>query len=125
MEKAKTFFRAYWKIISGFLLIMLLVYLGFLLGIDRKVVAFVVVIIGLITQLFAEMLALLAFIPVLGPVIVKVVSLPFIFLINALGYMVTFFAFRKGYKVEVAKSKLFTTAMLIGVVIGYIIGKLI
>lgn len=125
MERMKTFFRAYWKIISGFVLIMLLVYLGFLLGIDRKVVAFVVVIIGLITQLFAEMLALVAFIPILGPVIVKVVSLPFIFLINALGYMVTFFAFRKGYKVEVAKSKLFTTAMLIGVVIGYIIGKLI
>lgn len=125
MQKTREFFRAYWKILSGFILIMLLIYLGFLLDIDRKVVAFVVVIVGLLTQLFAEMLALVALIPLLGPVIVKVVSLPFIFLINAMGYIVTFFAFKKGYKVEVSKSKLFTTAMLIGVVIGYIIGKLI
>lgn len=125
MGKFKSFFKAYWRIFLYFFGIMLLVWIAFLLKIDRRIIAFGVIIIGFITQLFTELLSIIALIPVLGPVLVRIVSLPFIIIINALGYIVTFFAFRKGYKVEVAKSKMFTTAMLIGVVLGFILGKLL
>lgn len=125
MNRIMSFFKAYWRIFLYFGIIMLLIWIAFLLHIDRRVIAFSVIIIGFITQLFTEMLGIIALIPILGPVLVKVISLPFIIIINGLGYIVTFFAFRKGYKVEVAKSKMFTTAMLIGVVLGFILGKLL
>lgn len=125
MEKLKKIFRVYWKILVTFLIIMILVWLGFLLHVDKKVIAFTVIIFGFITQLFTEILALVALIPFLGPFIVKIISLPFILIVNGLAYIVTFFAFKKGYKIEVARSKMFTTAVLIGIIIGFILGKLL
>ncbi len=125
MSRIGTFFKAYWKIFLYFLGVLLLIWIAFLLHIDKRVIAFSVIIIGFITQLFAEILGIVALIPILGPVLVKIISLPFIIIINGIGYIVTFFAFKKGYKVEVAKSKMFTTALLIGIVLGFILGKLL
>lgn len=125
MEKLRQIARAYGKIGVAFAIVMLLIWAGFILHIDKKVIAFAVIIFGFVTQLFTELLAIIALIPFLGPFIVKIISLPFILIINGLAYIVTFFAFKKGYKVEVARSKMFTTAILIGVIIGFILGKLL
>lgn len=125
MERLRQIARAYWKIIVAFAIVMLLIWAGFLLHIDKKIIAFAVIIFGFVTQLFTELLAIIALIPLLGPFIVKVISLPFILIINGLAYIVTFFAFKKGYKIEVARSKMFTTAILIGIIIGFILGKLL
>ncbi len=125
MERAKTFIRAYKKIFIYFLIIIFFVWIAFLLHIDKKIIGFSVVIVGFITHLFMEIMGLVALIPVIGPLIVRIVTLPFIIIVNFIGYIVTLFAFKKGYKVEVAKSKMFTTALLIGIVIGFIVGKLL
>ncbi len=125
MEKMKTFIRAYKKIFVYFLIIVCFIWIAFLLGIDKKIIGFSVVIIGFITHLFMEIMGLVALIPVIGPLIVRIVTLPFIIVVNFIGYIVTLFAFKKGYKVEVAKSKMFTSALLIGIVIGFIVGKLL
>jgi len=108
-----------------FICSLVALYLSFLFGFDKKVTAVVIIGVGLLTQLFTEMLALIALVPLVGPIFVKIISIPIIILINGIGYIVTFFAFRKGYKMEVAKSKMITTTLLIGILIGYVVGKLL
>jgi len=119
------YYKQHKLLIFIFLASILLIYLSFRFGINKPVTALIVILFGVFSQLFAEMLAIIALIPIAGPVIVKVISIPVIILLNGIGYIVTFFAFKKGYKMEVAKSKLFTTALLIGVMFGYLLGKLL
>ncbi|PIP13432.1 MAG: hypothetical protein COX48_04250 [bacterium (Candidatus Stahlbacteria) CG23_combo_of_CG06-09_8_20_14_all_34_7] len=104
---------------------ILLIYISFRFGINKPITVLVVILFGMFTHLFSEILAIIALIPIAGPIIVKIISIPIIILLNGIGYIITFFAFKKGYKVEIAKSKIFTTALLIGIVFGYLLGKLI
>lgn len=119
------YFKDHKLMILIFFSSLLLIYISFRFGINKPVTAIIVIFFGIVSQLFSEILAIIALIPVAGPVIVKVISIPVIILLNGIGYIVTFFAFKKGYKMEVEKSKLFTTALLIGVMFGYLLGKLI
>ena len=68
---------------------------------------------------------LIALIPIAGPLIIKVVTLPFFWLLNGLGYFVSIVAIKKGYNSEMINSRVLTIALLIGVLIGYILGHII
>ena len=108
-----------WSVITAFIAIALKV------GIDQKVVVFGTVVIGVFTQAFAGLAALIATIPLIGPFIIKVLAIPFFWILNALGYFVGAIAIKKGYRSEFTKSRILTLALLIGIIIGYIIGHLI
>ena len=95
------------------------------MGIDQKVVVFGTVVIGVFTQAFAGLAALIATIPLIGPFIIKVLAIPFFWILNALGYFVGAIAIKKGYRSEFTKSRILTLALLIGIIIGYIIGHLL
>ena len=95
------------------------------MGIDQKVVVFGTVVIGVFTQAFAGLAALFATIPLIGPFIIKVLAIPFFWILNALGYFVGAIAIKKGYRSEFTKSRILTLALLIGIIIGYIIGHLV
>ena len=95
------------------------------MGIDQKVVVFGTVVIGVFTQAFAGLAALIATIPLIGPFIIKVLAIPFFWILNTLGYFVGAIAIKKGYRSEFTKSRILTLALLIGIIIGYIIGHLI
>ena len=95
------------------------------MGIDQKVVVFGTIVIGVFTQAFAGLAALIATIPLIGPFIIKVLAIPFFWILNALGYFVGAVAIKKGYRSEFTKSRILTLALLIGIIIGYIIGHLI
>ena len=95
------------------------------MGIDQKVVVFGTVVIGVFTQAFAGLAALIATIPLIGPFIIKVLAIPFFWILNALGYFVGAVAIKKGYRSEFTKSRILTLALLIGIIIGYILGHLI
>ena len=60
-----------------------------------------------------------------GPMIIKIVSIPIFWILNALGTLVSGIAIKKGYATELAKGRIMTLALLIGMIIGYIIGNLI
>lgn len=94
-------------------------------GIDKKVVVFGTVIIGVFTQAFAGLAALIAMVPLIGPFIIKIFAIPFFWILNALGYFVGAVAIKKGYRSEFTKSRVLTLALLIGTIIGYIIGHLV
>ncbi len=94
-------------------------------NVDRSVVAGSVVVAGLISNAFAWLLGLIALVPVIGPLIVKLLSIGFIWLLNALGYLVSYIAIRRGYSKDVLTYRGLTVALIIGIVIGFVIGKLV
>ena len=93
-------------------------------GIDKKLIVFTAFIIGVFTEIFAGIGILIAAIPVVGPMIIKIVSIPIFWILNALGTLVSGVAIKKGYATELAKGRIMTLALLIGMIIGYIIGNL-
>jgi len=93
--------------------------------VDTAVIAGSVVVVGLITNAFAWLLGIIALVPLIGPLIVKILSIGFIWLLNAVGYLVSFVAIKRGYTKDVLSYRGVTIALIIGIVIGYVLGKLI
>ena len=108
-----------WVVVGG------LISLALYYGIDKKLIVLVAFIIGVFTEIFAGIGILIAAIPVIGPMIIKIVSIPIFWILNALGTLVSGLAIKKGYATELAKGRIMTLALLIGMIIGYIIGNLI
>ena len=108
-----------WMIAGG------LIFTASYYGIDKKLIVFTAFIIGVFTEIFTGIGVLIAAIPVVGPMIIKIVSIPIFWILNALGTLVSGIAIKKGYATELAKGRIMTLALLIGMIIGYIIGNLI
>ena len=85
----------------------------------------VIVIFGIISQAFVGLLNIIGLIPLIGPIIAKVLALPFFWLLNALGYFVSILAIKRGYTKEVVNYRILTVVFLIGLVFGFILGKII
>ena len=107
------------------LAIAALVGLGLHFNVDSSVIAGSVVVVGLVTNAFAWLLGIIALVPIIGPLIVKVLSIGFIWLLNAIGYLVSYVAIRRGYSKDVLTYRGVTIALIIGIVIGFVLGKLI
>ena len=108
-----------WMIAGG------LIFTASYYGIDKKLIVLTAFIIGVFTEIFTGIGVLVAAIPVVGPMIIKIVSIPVFWILNALGTLVSGIAIKKGYATELAKGRIMTLALLIGMIIGYIIGNLI
>ena len=108
-----------WIIVGG------LISIALYYGIDKKLIVLMAFIIGVFTEIFAGIGILVAAIPVIGPMIIKIISIPIFWILNALGTLVSGLAIKKGYATELAKGRIMTLALLIGMIIGYIIGNLI
>jgi hypothetical protein len=115
-----------WKIMLPlWLVIAALIWLGMHFNVDTRVIAGSVVVIGLVSNAFAWLLGIIALVPIIGPLVVKVLSVGFIWLLNAVGYLVSYIAIRRGFSKDVLTYRGLTIALIIGVVIGYVLGKLI
>ena len=125
MSKKISFFKHYKFHILLWVLIGVAVVVALEYGVDEKIVVFTTLVLGIFTQVFAGLGALIAMIPILGPILIKVVTIPFFWMINALGHGVSIVAIKKGYTNELVKSRVLTIALLIGIVLGYIMGNLI
>jgi len=107
-----------WLVIVGF------AWMALEHNVDKSVVAGSVVVVGLVSNAFAWLLGVIALVPVIGPLIVKVLSIGFIWLLNAVGYLVSLVAIKRGYSRDVLTYRGVTIAMIIGIVIGYVLGKI-
>ncbi len=119
------FLTSFKKVIIIWLGLTLFVIIGISLGLDRKAIAFLAIILGIISQAFIGLLNLIAIIPVVGPIAAKVLALPFYWLLNALGYFVSVVAIKKGFHKDVLNYRVLTIVFLVGIVVGFIMGKLI
>ena len=107
------------------ILVLLLIPLLVYLGVPKEIVAFVTLVLGFLTKAFAGLATLIAMIPIIGPLVVKVLSIPFFWLVNSLGYFVSILAIKKGYTRQVVNSRVLTLSVLVGIVIGYILGNVL
>ena len=115
-----------WKVMVPLWLVMgALVWLGLHYNVDARVIAGGVFVIGLLSNAFAWLLSIIALVPVIGPVVVKVLSIGFIWLLNAVGYLVSLVAIQRGYSKDVLTYRGLTVALIVGIVIGYVLCKLI
>jgi hypothetical protein len=123
-QSSKRFFNRNRKTICVLLALLLFVAIAQHLGLDESFIVILVVFLGYITHLFAALVGLIALIPVIGPPVAGIISLPFFLIVNAIAYLVTLFSLRRGYAKNVVDSKVMVTALLVGIIIGYALGKL-
>lgn len=115
-----------WRVMVPAIFIILgLIYLAQQYQIDTKVIAGGTVVLGVLSGVFAWLVGVVGLIPLIGPLIVKILSIGFIWLLNAIGYLVAYIAIRRGYSQDVLTYRGLTIALLIGIVIGYIIAQYI
>ena len=113
------------KIILVLIGICIIVYLMLYFQLDIRAITIITLLLGYITNIFTGLVALIGFIPIIGPLIIKVFSIPFFWFMNGLGYFTSAYAINKGYGKDILRHRLITFALLMGIVIGYILGHLI
>jgi len=98
---------------------------GIYFSVDGGIVTAVVILIGIAGQAFAAVVAWVGLVPLVGPLIAQVLALPFVWLLNGVGYMVSLVAIKRGYSKDVINYRMATVTLIIGIIVGYILGKLI
>ena len=128
MSNLKVISNLKWKIVL-WILLFTIVYLAFSYGkqygVNERIIILVTLILGVFTQIFTGITSLIAIIPFFGPFIIKVISIPIFYFLNALGWVVSAIAIKKGYVNELSRSRTVTFALLVGIIIGYILGNII
>ena len=128
MNNLKIISNLKWKIVLWILLftmICLAFSYGKQYGINERIIILATLLLGVFTQIFTGITSLIAIIPFFGPFILKVVSIPIFYFLNALGWVVSAIAIKKGYVNELSRSRTVTFALLVGIIIGYILGNII
>ena len=128
MNNLKIISNLKWKIVLWILLfttICLVFSYGKQYGINERIIILATLVLGVFTQIFTGITSLIAIIPFFGPFILKVVSIPIFYFLNALGWVVSAIAIKKGYVNELSRSRTVTFALLVGIIIGYILGNII
>ena len=127
-SNVKVILNLQWKIIL-WILLFTMIYLAFSYGkqygINQRIIILATLVLGVFTQIFTGITTLIAMIPIFGPFILKVVSIPIFYFLNALGWVVSAIAIKKGYVNELSRSRTVTFALLVGIIIGYILGNII
>jgi len=101
------------------------VYLMLALNLDVRAIAIITLLLGYITNIFVGLTTLVGLVPIVGPLIVKVFTIPFFWLLNGMGYFTSAYAIKKGYGRDIVSHRLITITLLIGIMLGYILGHLI
>jgi hypothetical protein len=127
-----TFLTSLWKYLYQYrkfailwLGIVIFAVIGIALNLDNKAITFLVLIFGIISQAFIVLIGVINLIPVVGPILAKVLALPFFWILNSIGYFLSIIAIRRGYSKTVLDYRILTVVFLIGVAVGFIVGKLI
>lgn len=117
--------RGRWKImLPVFILLAIGVLLAYRYHVDTKLATSGFVLAGFYTGLVSWLLGIIAMVPIIGPILVKVLTMSFIWLLNAVGYLVAYIAIKRGYSKDVLTYRGITIALIVGLVIGYVFGSL-
>jgi len=99
------------------------------LGVDKILTTAIVALLGIFMeiarQVFSQVIFIIQSIPYIGPIVAKVIVWPFFITINGIAYLVTLTFIRiRGVK-EVTNAKLLTTVFLVGILLGFILGRVV
>ena len=92
---------------------------------DVRAITIITLLLGYITNVFVGFTTMVGLIPLIGPLIIKVFSIPFFWLLNGIGYFTSAYAIKKGYGRDILSHRLITIVLLVGIILGYILGHLI
>jgi len=116
--------RGAWKLMLPISLVLIVGgALAYYFHLPAKVTAGVGVLLVFGSGVVAWLLGMIALVPFIGPLIVKVLTMSFIWLLNAIGYLVSYIAIKRGYSKDVITYRSLTITLLSGIVIGYILGS--
>lgn len=117
--------RGKWKVMLPILILLAATgWLVYQYNFDAKVAAGGAVLVGFYSGLITWLLGMITLVPFIGPILVKVLTMSFIWLLNAVGYLVAYIAIKRGYSKDVLTYRGLTIALIIGMVIGYVFGSL-
>lgn len=112
-----------WKIMMPVL--VLLIIFGMIASYyhwDTKTTTVGALLVGFYSGLVGWLLGIITMVPFIGPILVKILTMSFIWLLNAVGYLVSYIAIKRGYSKDVISYRGVTIALLVGIVIGYVLG---
>ena len=116
--------KKYYKRIIAWIIIIIISVILINLNIDKRIIAIVSIVIGWLTNAFLGASALIATIPVVGPIIIQLVSLPFFWLMNGIGFFSSAYAIKKGETQLALTHRLVSVVLVIGIIIGYVLAHL-
>lgn len=102
-----------------------LVCLGVEYQIDELVIACIAFVFAVLSGALAWVVGLITLVPIIGPLVIKILSIPIVWLINGLGYVISLIAIKRGYSQDVLTYRGLTITLIIGIVIGFVLGSLI
>jgi hypothetical protein len=109
-------------------LIALVYYLFQYSDIDKILIAAVVALTGIGIEMFSHLftyaLSLIQSIPYIGPLIAKVITWPIFITLNVVAYFVSLVVIRFKGIAMVKDARILTTIFLIGLLLGFILGRL-
>ncbi len=108
-----------------FILLSLAVYASWHFSWHAKAVTAGVMMFAAASHVFAWVVSVIALIPVIGPILVKVLSIGLVWVLNAIGYLVSYVAIKRGYSKDVLTYRGLTIALIVGIVIGYALCSLL
>ena len=124
MNKISKFLKKHPKFFTAWIIVLITIIIMLYFKIDNKMVAIISLLIAWLTNAFIGIGTFISLIPIIGPIIVYIFSLPFFWLMNGVGYFSSAYAIKKGQQKELLKHRLLTLVLLIGIIIGYILGHL-
>ena len=92
---------------------------------DIRAITIITLLLGYLTNIYAGLIALISLIQIIGPLIVNVITIPFFWIINSMGYFTSAYAIKKGYGRDMLSHRMITISLLIGIILGYILGHLV
>ncbi|MDO9205658.1 hypothetical protein [Methylotenera sp.] len=106
-------------------LLIAVVFAAWHFGWHAKAVTTGVLLFATASHVLAWVLGIITLVPIVGPLIVKVLSLSIIWLLNAVGYLVSYVAIKRGYSKDVLTYRAVTIALITGIVIGFVLGSIV
>ncbi len=110
------------------LLILLIYYLFKFTDVDRFLITAVIALVGIIVEMFSHIftygLIFIKSIPYIGPMIAKIITWPIFVTLNVTAYFVTLVVIRFKGIAMVKDARILTTIFLIGLLAGFILGRI-
>lgn len=106
-------------------LIASIVGVGIYYQLDELAVAGFALVVAVATGAFAWIVGVIGLVPIIGPLVIKILSIPLVWLINGIGYLISFVAIKRGYSKDVLTYRGLTITLIVGIVIGFVLSHLI
>ncbi|MGA1823052.1 MAG: hypothetical protein ACMUIP_00220 [bacterium] len=121
--------KKYWKLSLLWIIFFAFIISSFWSPLDKKITASVILLYGLITQIFgiafSFLVSVVGTIPWLGPVLVGILMWPLTAVVNIMAVSLGVIRIKQGNIKKVIGARIAALLLAVGILLGYLIGKII